>query len=100
MIALGDWIPEEPLQGVALTRLHGNLYDLRAVGIMSGIQPHAIPAPGVMAWASTSKECTAVVELSTAQINGFANYYGGVAHQTATGWVIKAIAPQMRNEMT
>ena len=99
MIALGDWTPEEPLQGIALARLHGDLYDLRAVGIMSGLSPDAVPAPGVLRWASTSKEYHAIVEVSPAQIKGFAAYYGGVAHRTPMGWVIKAIAPQMRKEM-
>lgn len=99
MIALGDWTPEEPLQGIALTRLHGDLYDLRAVGIMSGLSPDAIPAPGVLRWASTSKEYRAIVEVSAIQIRGFAKYYKGVAHKTESGWIIKAIAPQMRKEV-
>ena len=98
MIALGDWTPGEPLQGVALTRLHGDLYDLRAVGIMSELSPVAVPAPGVLHWASISNEYAAIVQVTPAQIRGFAAYYGGVAHRSPSGWIIKAIAPQMRKE--
>jgi hypothetical protein len=96
MIALGDWSPEEPMQGIALDRLYGDLYSLRAVGIMLGVQPHAIPCPGVMAWESRSTEHTAIVEATQAQILGFVRYYRGALVRTPTGWIIKAIAPAMR----
>lgn len=98
MIRLGDWLPEEPLQGVALTRLRGDLYDLRAVGIMSGLAPDDIPAPGVLRYQSASKAYNATVTATEAQIKGFAAYFRGVAHRTTQGWVIKAIAQQMRRE--
>ena len=98
MIRLGDWLPEEPLQGVALTRLHGDLYDLRAVGIMSGLAPDDVPAPGVLRYQSASKVYSATVTATESQIKGFAAYYKGVAHRTANGWLIKAIATQMRRE--
>lgn len=98
MLRLGDWIPEEPLQGVALTRLHGDLYDLRAIGIMSGLAPDYVPEPGVLRYQSTSKVYNATVTVTEAQIKGFAIYYKGIAHKTAQGWTIKAIAQQMRNE--
>jgi hypothetical protein len=98
MIALGDWLPEEPLQGVSLTRLHSDLYDLRAVGIMSGLAPDDVPAPGVIRYQSSSKVYNATVTASEKQINGFAAYYGGVAIRTLDGWVIKAIAEKMRKD--
>lgn len=100
MIALGDWVAPEPVQGIHLERLVGDLYSLRAIGIMSGIQPHAIPCPGVMAWESRSTEYAAVVEATQAQILGFSRYYRGTLVRTPTGWVIKAIAPTMRAEAT
>lgn len=98
MIHLGDWLPEEPLQGVALTALHGDLYDLRAVGIMSGLAPDCVPASGVLRYQSVSKVYNATVTATEAQIKGFATYFKGVAHRTADGWIIKAIAPQMRKK--
>lgn len=98
MIALGDWLPEEPLQGVVLTRLHGDLYDIRAVGIMSGLAPHAMPEPGVMAYQSKSEIHHAIATVAEAQIKGFAAYYGGVAVRRPTGWILKAVATKMRRE--
>lgn len=100
MIALGDWTPAEPLQGVALTRLHGDLYDLRAVGIMSGLVPDDAPLPGVIRHQSSSTVHTAIITATEAQIKGFAKYYNGIARKTESGWIIKAIAPQMRKELT
>ena len=96
MIHLGDWLPEEPLQGVALTHLHGDLYDLRAIGIMSGLAPDDVPAPGVIRYQSSSKVYNATMTASEKQIKGFAAYYGGVAIRTRDGWVIKAVAGTMR----
>lgn len=97
MIPLGDWMPPEPLQGVHLDRLHGDTYDLRAVGVMSGLVPDAIPCDGVLQWASRSQEYRSIIEATQSQIRGFAAYYGGVAHQTKSGWIIKAVAPKMRS---
>lgn len=98
MIALGDWLPEEPLQGVALTRLHGDLYDLRAVGVMSGLVPDDVPVPGVLRYQSASKVYNASVTATETQIKGFATYYKGMPHRTEQGWIIKGIAEQMRKE--
>lgn len=98
MISLGDYCPEEPLQGVALTRLHGDLYDLRAVGIMSGLAPDDVPAPGVLRYQSASKVYNAGCTATEKQIKGFATYFKGAAIRTAQGWIIKGIAPQMRKE--
>lgn len=98
MIALGDWTPVEPLQGVHLTKLHGDLYDLRAVGVMSGLVPDDVPAPGVLRYQSSSKVYNASTTATDRQIKGFAAYYRGVAHKTPTGWIIKGIAMQMRKE--
>ena len=99
MLALGDWTAPEPVQGIHLDRLADGLYQLRAVGIMSGIQPHAIPAPGVMAWESRSTEHHAIVEATQAQIIGFVRHYRGSLVRTPSGWIIKAIAPAMRQEV-
>ena len=98
MIALGDWMPTEPMQGVTLDRLHGDLYHIQAVGIMSGLQPDAIPAPGVMRYQSNSVVYNAIAKITERQIKGFAMYYNGVAIKTQSGWIIKAIAPKMRME--
>lgn len=99
MIALGNWTPEEPLQGVAMTHLYGDLYDLRAVGIMSGLAPDDVPAPGVLRYKSESKVYSLIVEVVPAQIKDFATYYKGCAIKTGKGWIIKGIAPQMRKEL-
>ncbi len=99
MLALGDWTAPEPVQGIHLDRLTGDLYQLRAVGVMSGIQPHAIPAPGVMAWESRSTVHHAIVEATQAQIIGFVRYYRGSLVRIQSGWIIKAIAPAMRSEL-
>ena len=98
MIALGDWTPEEPLQGVAMTLLHGDLYDIRATGIMSGLAPHAVPDTGIMAYRSDSKVHAAIATATEAQIKGFATYYGGIAIKRPTGWIVKGIAQKMRKE--
>lgn len=100
MLALGDWTVPEPVQGIHLDRLIDDLYQLRAVGIMSGIQPHGIPAPGVMAWESRSTEHRAIVEVPQAQILGFVRHYRGSLVRTSSGWIIKAIAPAMRLDIS
>lgn len=94
---LGDWMAPEPLQGLHLTPLGGGLWDLRAVGICGGLTPHAVPSPGVMAYASTAKVYTAIVQTTPAEICAEAKRFGGVAHLLQSGaWVIKAVAPKMR----
>lgn len=100
MISLGDWTPSEPMQGIHMDCLCGDLYSIRAVGIMSGLAAHAIPVPGVLAYDSRAEEYGAICQASAAQIKGFATYYGGVAIKTAGGWIIKGIAPKMRAEIT
>jgi len=97
---LGDWIAPEPLQGIHLTPLGDGLWDLRAVGICGGLAPHAVPAPGVMAYASTAKVYTAIIQTTSAEIRAEAARFDGVAHRCTNGaWIIKGIAPKMRAEL-
>lgn len=94
---LGDWMAPEPLQGVHLSPLAPGLWDLRAVGICSGLAPYAIPSPGVMAHESRAQVYTAIVQCSTSEIKQEASRLGGVAIRTQSeAWIIKGIALAMR----
>lgn len=102
MLALGGWEAPGPLQGIHLEHLTGNLYHLRAVGIMGTLAPEAIPVAGVMEWATTSPEYHADVEVAPKDIAGYAHYYKGTSLRGRSGdrdyYIIKGIAPQMRRE--
>ena len=102
MLSLGGWKAPAPLQGIHLERLAGSLYHLRAVGVLGGLSPEAMPTHGVMEYATIAPEYHADVEVSAREIAGYAHYYRGVALHGRSGereyYVIKGIAPQMRKE--
>jgi hypothetical protein len=91
-------MPCEPMQGIHLDRLDRDLYSLRAVGVMSGLAIHAIPCDGVFAYESSATEHHAIIEATQSQIIGFVRHYRGGLIRTPSGWIIKAIAPAMREE--
>jgi len=87
-----------PLQGVVIDTLFDNLREIRATTIVSDPALTGL-GDGIERWEMTANDIVMVDEITEYDIKRYAKKYSGVAFKTSSNrWIIKGIAPKMREE--